>query len=83
MALLINQKCINCDMCVPECPNEAIYMGGKHYVIDPEKCTECVGHYPQATCVSVCPINCIVPHPEYRESVDQLAEKYLQLQAAK
>ncbi|MGB6139208.1 MAG: 4Fe-4S binding protein, partial [Pseudoalteromonas rhizosphaerae] len=25
MALLINSKCINCDMCDPECPNEAIY----------------------------------------------------------
>ncbi|MFV2479049.1 4Fe-4S binding protein, partial [Escherichia coli] len=26
MALLITKKCINCDMCVPECPNEAISM---------------------------------------------------------
>ncbi|MBS5382125.1 4Fe-4S dicluster ferredoxin YfhL, partial [Escherichia coli] len=24
MALLITKKCINCDMCEPECPNEAI-----------------------------------------------------------
>ncbi len=27
MALLITKKCINCDMCEPECPNEAISMG--------------------------------------------------------
>ena len=48
MALLINSKCINCDMCDPECPNEAIYMGAKIYQIDPTKCTECVGHSRQA-----------------------------------
>ncbi|MGB1030549.1 MAG: 4Fe-4S binding protein, partial [Pseudoalteromonas marina] len=41
MALLINSKCINCDMCDPECPNEAIYMGAKIYQIDSERCTEC------------------------------------------
>ena len=53
MALLINNKCINCDMCDPECPNEAIYMGAKIYQIDPNKCTECVGHYDNPT-VLVC-----------------------------
>ncbi|EFX1258659.1 ferredoxin, partial [Shigella flexneri] len=24
MSLLITKRCINCDMCEPECPNEAI-----------------------------------------------------------
>ncbi|EFV6345257.1 ferredoxin, partial [Shigella flexneri] len=27
MSLLITKRCINCDMCEPECPNEAISMG--------------------------------------------------------
>ncbi|MEN3294916.1 MAG: hypothetical protein V7642_4169, partial [Burkholderiales bacterium] len=27
MALMITDDCINCDVCEPECPNEAIYMG--------------------------------------------------------
>ena len=27
MALLITDECINCDVCEPECPNQAIYMG--------------------------------------------------------
>ena len=27
MSLLITDECINCDVCEPECPNEAIYMG--------------------------------------------------------
>ena len=44
MALLITKKCINCDMCEPECPNEAISMGDHIYEINSDKCTECVGH---------------------------------------
>ena len=30
MSLLITEECINCDVCVPECPNEAIYFGGAY-----------------------------------------------------
>ena len=44
MALMITDDCINCDVCEPECPNQAIAMGEEHYEIDPDKCTECVGH---------------------------------------
>lgn len=47
MALLITHECICCDICVPECPNEAIALGKKVCEIDPDKCTECVGHYPE------------------------------------
>ncbi|MCF6457718.1 YfhL family 4Fe-4S dicluster ferredoxin [Pseudoalteromonas sp. MMG024] len=79
MALIINSKCINCDMCDPECPNQAIYMSDKIYQIDPEKCTECVGHYDQPTCVSVCPIDCIKKDPQHVESLDELAEKFIRL----
>lgn len=79
MALMINSKCINCDMCDPECPNQAIYMGDKIYQIDPNKCTECVGHYDQPTCVSVCPIDCIKKDPEHNETLDELAEKFIRL----
>ena len=45
MALLITDECINCDVCEPECPNEAISQGEEFYVIDPTRCTECVGHF--------------------------------------
>lgn len=79
MALMINSKCINCDMCDPERPNQAIYMGDKIYQIDPDKCTECVGHYDQPTCVSVCPIDCIKKDPQHVESLDELAEKFIRL----
>ena len=83
MALKILDSCINCDMCDPECPNQAISLGAAIYEIDPELCTECVGHYENPTCVSVCPINCIIPDPERVESVDELAEKFVALQAEK
>ncbi|TON27806.1 ferredoxin, partial [Vibrio parahaemolyticus] len=56
MALLITDKCINCDMCDPECPNGAISMGDSIFEIDPNLCTECKGHYEKPTCQSVCPI---------------------------
>ena len=45
MALMITDECINCDVCEPECPNDAISQGAEVYVIDWAKCTECVGHF--------------------------------------
>jgi len=79
VALLIENSCINCDMCDPECPNEAISMGDDVYEIDVEKCTECVGHYDKPTCVSVCPIDCIKPDPEKVEDEDTLLAKFLRM----
>ncbi|MDD1784342.1 YfhL family 4Fe-4S dicluster ferredoxin [Enterovibrio sp. ZSDZ35] len=81
MALLITEKCINCDMCDPECPNEAITFGAEIYEIDPNKCTECVGHYEKPTCQSVCPItNCIIIDPDHKETNDELLEKFVKIQ---
>lgn len=78
MALFITDKCTNCDMCEPECPNQAISMGDEIYVIDPDLCTECVGHYEIPTCQKVCPItNCIKKDPEHEETQEQLWEKFV------
>jgi len=79
MALMITDECINCDVCEPECPNEAISAGDEIYVIDPAKCTECVGHYETSQCVDVCPVDCIPKDPAHEENKDQLMEKYHQL----
>lgn len=80
MALKITEKCINCDMCEPECPNDAISMGFDVYEIDPDKCTECVGFYDHSTCQAVCPIpNAIILNEEHIESKEQLFEKYKKL----
>ncbi|WP_395340251.1 YfhL family 4Fe-4S dicluster ferredoxin [Ningiella sp. W23] len=76
MALYITEECINCDLCPEECPNEAISMGSEIFEINSDKCTECVGHYDTPSCVSVCPVECIVPSPQHKETLDQLAEKY-------
>ena len=46
MALIITDECINCDVCEPECPNEAISQGEEIYVIDPGKCTGASAHQP-------------------------------------
>ena len=83
MALMITDECINCDVCEPECPNDAISQGPEIYVIDPNLCTECVGHYDKPQCQIVCPINCIPFNPDYVESKDQLQLKYAALMAAK
>ena len=81
MALMITDECINCDVCEPECPNQAISMGPLFYVIDPKRCTECVGHFPEPQCVQVCPVACIPINPAYVESREALMAKYLLLTA--
>lgn len=79
MALLITDDCINCDVCEPECPNEAIFMGEEHYEIKPEKCTECVGHFNEPQCRALCPVDCIPLNPAWNESRDELMAKYQHL----
>lgn len=76
MALKITDDCINCDVCEPACPNHAIYQGPEIFEIDPNKCTECVGHHAVPQCVQVCPVSCIIPNPEFQETQEQLLEKY-------
>ncbi|MEP6942756.1 MAG: YfhL family 4Fe-4S dicluster ferredoxin [Betaproteobacteria bacterium] len=83
MALLITDECINCDVCEPECPNSAISQGAEIYVIDPNKCTECVGHFDAPQCVEVCPVDCIPLDPAHVETRGQLLLKYESLMAAK
>ena len=76
MALMITEQCTNCDMCLPECPNLAIFEGEKIYEIDVDCCTECVGFYLHQTCIAVCPIECILPNPEHVETREQLLQKF-------
>ncbi|HFQ14486.1 MAG TPA: YfhL family 4Fe-4S dicluster ferredoxin [Gammaproteobacteria bacterium] len=79
MALMITDECINCDVCEPECPNDAISMGDEIYVIDPDLCTECVGHYETSQCVEVCPVDCIPKDPNHVETEEELLAKYHRL----
>jgi ferredoxin len=76
MALMIIDTCTLCDACVEPCPNEAITAGDDIYVIDPFKCTECVGAEDEPQCKIVCPADCIIPNPEFEETPDELMAKY-------
>ena len=83
MALRITEECINCDVCEPQCPNTAIYMGDEIYEIDPMKCTECIGHFDEPRCIVVCPVECIIPDENHPEDEQALHAKYLALTATK
>lgn len=79
MALLINDDCTACDACVEECPNEAITAGSTVYVIDPAKCTECVGFFDEPQCQAVCPQECCLPDPDRPEAPADLLARARQL----
>ncbi len=83
MALKITDQCINCDVCEPECPNEAISQGIEIYEINAQKCTECVGHFDTPQCREVCPVDCIPLDPDWIETRDQLFNKFVKLTAQK
>jgi ferredoxin len=53
---IIVDECTTCGACEAECPNEAIFEKKGIFRIDPEKCTECEGHYDTPQCAAVCPI---------------------------
>ncbi|GHD64963.1 YfhL family 4Fe-4S dicluster ferredoxin [Jeongeupia chitinilytica] len=81
MSLMITDECINCDVCEPECPNSAISQGEEIYEIDPNLCTECVGHYDEPQCQQVCPVDCIPLDPDNKESKEELMQKYIVITA--
>lgn len=77
MSYKITDECISCGACEAECQNEAISEGETIYVIDPNKCTECVGISESQRCVEVCPIDdCIVPDESHKEDKASLLEKW-------
>lgn len=80
MALRITEQCINCDVCEPECPNQAIYEGPEHYLINPARCTECVGHFDTPQCVQVCPVDCIPKDPAHPDTPETLLARFHALQ---
>jgi ferredoxin len=83
MATMITQECINCGACEPECPNQAISEGDEIFVINPERCTECVGHFDEEQCAAVCPVDCCVPDPSRRETEETLLARARKLHPTK
>ncbi|MBT3279871.1 MAG: YfhL family 4Fe-4S dicluster ferredoxin [Campylobacteraceae bacterium] len=80
MSLLITDDCIACDACREECPNEAIEEGDPIYMIESDRCTECVGHYDEPQCVEVCPVDCIILDKNNQETMQELQIKFEQLE---
>lgn len=60
MKLIINDECIACDACVPECPVQAISEGDPLYVLDQNVCTLCEGIFDEPQCMPVCPTDAVV-----------------------
>ncbi|MBI4187837.1 MAG: YfhL family 4Fe-4S dicluster ferredoxin [Chloroflexi bacterium] len=79
MAYKITDECISCGACEPECPNQAISEGETIYVINPDKCTECVGSYQSSRCAEVCPVDACVANVDRKEGRDQLLAKWKKL----
>ncbi len=79
MSLIITDECIACDACRDECPNYAIEEADPIYIIDPDTCTECIGHYDEPSCIVVCPVECIVCDPDNVETIMELKLKLKQV----
>ena len=79
MAYKITEDCISCGACEAECGNGAISEGDETFVIDPDKCTECVGNAESPRCADICAVDACVPDPDHSESRDQLLAKWQKL----
>lgn len=47
----------------------------EYYYIVSSKCTECTGFHEEPQCAAVCPVDCCVDDPDYRETVEELTAK--------
>ena len=79
MAYKISEDCISCGACEVECPNQAISEAETIYVVNADKCTECVGAHESSKCAEVCPVDACAPDPDHKESREQLLAKWKKL----
>lgn len=77
MAIKITDECINCGACEDECPNQAIREDKDHEkrVVDPDRCTECVGYFDHTACQEICPSECCKPDPDRPETEAALIDR--------
>jgi len=83
MAYKIGMDCEKCGSCEPECENQAISEGEETYVIDPERCTECVGNFESPKCFDICPMAAPERDPAHQETKEQLLAKWRKLHPGK
>lgn len=51
MAYTINDACVSCGACEPECPVSCISQGDSIYVVSADDCIDC------GACANVCPVD--------------------------
>ena len=83
MSFYINEECISCAACELECPNQAIAQGESLFVINADRCTDCVGAFESSRCAEVCPVDACQPDPNYPETKEQLLNKWRGLHPGK
>ncbi|MBI4744077.1 MAG: 4Fe-4S binding protein [Actinobacteria bacterium] len=54
MAFKITEECLNCGVCLDDCPSGAIVEGDDRYTINCDECTEC------GACAETCPAEAII-----------------------
>lgn len=80
MSLMITDECISCDACREECPSEAIFEDEPTYMIDSDRCCECVDEYSEPACIVVCPVECITYDPDNVETEGELKYKHAHME---
>ena len=79
MAYFISEDCISCSACESECPNQAIKEGDLVFVINSDRCTECVESFKSSHCAEVCPVDACHSDPTHVETKAQLLAKWRRL----
>lgn len=83
MFTINNEECIDCRLCINECPDGGIsieygpkgeFGNDATYKIDSNKCTECIEFNKQSKCAYICPVDCIILTNPESDSI--LWEKY-------
>ena len=80
MAFMINDECISCGACEAECPTNAISEGEEQFVIDVEKCVQCMDFFDEEQCATVCPTDACVENPDRKETEEELRTKKAKLE---
>lgn len=80
MARRINQeRCIQCGVCLEECPNQGIYEVDGEIRINASLCTECFGFYKTPHCADICPVEAVETDTEQPVEEDVLIGRSVEL----
>lgn len=78
MSHSINSKCVACDRCRVQCPQNAITRIDDRLSINPNLCNDCTSSYSVAQCAAVCPANACFPSLDPANYWDSWFNRYQQ-----